>query len=64
MDETKYNASHALDPVAHEAIKAADTPPEKVKDAVCIIKRFLKMCDLELVKRIEIRDKETGRIWK
>ena len=64
MDETKYNASHAPDPVAHEANKAADTPPEKVKDAVCIIKRFLKMCNLELVERIKIKDKDTGRIWK
>lgn len=62
--ETKYNASHAPDPTAHEAIRVADEPPKKVKDAICIIKKFLKMCDLELVQRIQIKDKESGRIWK
>lgn len=61
MDNLKYNASHAPD---LKAIKAADEPPEKVKDAVCIIKRFLKICNLELAQRIQIKDKETGRIWK
>lgn len=64
MDNLRYNASHAPDPVAAKAIRAADEPPEKVKDAVCIIKRFLKMCNLELAQRIQIKDKDTGRIWK
>ena len=64
MDETKYNASHTADPVAHEAIKAEDSPPDSVKKAMNIIKRILEICDLELVERIKIRDKKTGRIWK
>lgn len=58
-----YNASHALDPTAKEAIKSADEQPEKVKDAVKIIKTFLKMLDLEPAGRIKIKDKKTGRIW-
>ena len=63
MDNLTYNASHAKDPTAKEAIKSADEQPERVKDAVKIIKTFLRLLDLELVGRIKIKDKKTGRIW-
>ncbi len=62
-ENLKYNASHASDPTAQKAIEAADEQPEKVSDAVQTIKIFLKMFDLELVGRIKIKDKLTGRIW-
>lgn len=64
MDNLNYNASHAPDPTASEAIKAADEMPVKISDTIKCIKILLKMNNLELVKRIQIRDKETGRIWK
>lgn len=64
MDNLKYNKSHAPDPTARDAITAADEMPAKVHDAVVIIKRFLGMCNMELAARIQIRDKDTGRIWK
>lgn len=64
MDNLNYNASHAPDPTASEAIKAADEMPVKISDTIKCIKTLLKMNNLELVKRIQIRDKETGRIWK
>lgn len=63
MDNLAYNASHAADPTAKDAIKSADEQPERVKDAVKIIKTFLRLLDLELVGRIKIKDKKTGRIW-
>lgn len=64
MNDTKYNASHALDPTAHKAIKEADKQPQKISDAVNIIKDLLTILDLELIGRIEIKDKKTGRKWK
>ena len=64
MDNLKYNKSHATDPTAREAIKAADEMPVKISDTIKCIKLVLKMNNLELAKRIQIRDKETGRIWK
>ncbi len=64
MDNLNYNASHAPDPTASEAIKAADEMPVKISDTIKCIKILLKMNNLELAKRIQIRDKETGRIWK
>ena len=64
MDNLKYNASHAPDPTARDAIIAADEMPDKVRGAVSIIKSFLKICDLELAERVQIKDLKTGRIWK
>ena len=64
MDNLKYNKSHATDPTAREAIKAADEMPVKISDTIKCIKILLKMNNLELAKRIQIRNKETGRIWK
>lgn len=64
MDNLNYNASHAPDPTASEAIKAADEVPEKIQTLIKIFKTLLRMNNLELVKRIQIRGKETGRIWK
>lgn len=64
MDNLKYNKSHAPDPTARDVIAAADEMPAKVHDAVAIIKKFLNICNLELVGRVHIKDKDTGRIWK
>lgn len=64
MDNLNYNASHAPDPTASEAIRAADEMPVKISDTIKCIKILLKMNNLELAKRIQILDKETGRIWK
>ena len=64
MDNLKYNKSHAPDPTARDAIIAADEMPDKVRGAVSIIKSFLKICDLELAERVQIKDLKTGRIWK
>ena len=64
MDNLKYNASHAPEPTARDAIIAADEMPDKVRGAISIIKNFLKICDLELAERVQIKDLKTGRIWK
>lgn len=64
MDNLKYNKSYAPDPTAKKAIEAVDEMPVKVRDAVTIIKKFLAMSNMELAQRVQIRDKDTGRVWK
>lgn len=64
MNDLNYNKSHAPDPTAREAIKAADEMPLKIQYAIKIFKMVLKMNNLELVGRVKIRDNDTGRIWK
>ena len=64
MDNLNYNASHAPDPTAREAIMASDDMPVKISDTIKCIKILLRMNNLELAKRVQIRDKGTGRIWK
>ena len=62
--EIRYNKSHAPDPTARDAITAADEMPVKISDTIKCIKILLRMNNLELAKRVQIRDKETGRTWK
>lgn len=64
MDNLNYNASHAPDPTTREAIMTADEMPVKISDTIKCIKILPRMNNLELAKRVQIRDKETGRIWK
>jgi hypothetical protein len=64
MDEMKYNASHAPDPVARKAIHEADKQPKKVRRAVKEIKRYLGKNNLALEGRITILDKDTGHIYR
>ena len=64
MDNLNYNASHAPDPTAREAIMASDDMPVKISDTIKCIKILLRMNNLELAKRVQIRYKGTGRIWK
>ena len=53
MDNLNYNASHAPDPTASEAIMAADEMPVKISDTIKCIKILLRMNNLELAKRVQ-----------
>ena len=43
MDNLNYNASHAPDPTAREAIMAADEVPEKIQTLIKVFKMLLKI---------------------
>jgi hypothetical protein len=53
---------------AHEAIKSVTKEEhqneKKVRDAINIIKSFLDLIDFELIERIKIKDKKTGKQYK
>ena len=58
-----HNGSGVRDPVACRAIREADRQPEQVSKAVELMKLTAKNFDYEVVGRIVLRDKKTGRVW-
>lgn len=65
MNKTFYNASGCKDPTAGKAIVKVEKEEKKVdkraKDAVHLCEELLDIADFELIGRIKIRDKKTGR---
>lgn len=62
------NASGCKDMTAYEAInnvsKEEHELNQKVHDVIKIIKRLIDLTDLELIGRIQIKDKKTGREFR
>ena len=52
------------DPTAASAIKEADKPPEHVAWFIRTVKSIAALVDLEVVGRIHIKDKSTGREYR
>ena len=57
------NASGVRDPVAAKAIREADRQPDNVENAIRRMKTIAGWHDCEVVGRIALRDKKTGRVW-
>lgn len=58
-----HNASGVRDPVAAKAIREADRQPDNVENAIRRMKTIAGNLDCEVVGRIVLRDKKTGRVW-
>lgn len=52
------------DPTAGDAIREADRPPELVSWYIKIIKNLAEIFDLEVIGRVTVKDKSTGRIYR
>lgn len=52
------------DPTAGSAIREADKPPEQVVWFVKTVKEMAKLFDLEVVGRVQVKDKKTGREYR
>lgn len=63
-----FNASGCADPTAYEALKPIikeDTELEnKVYFLIKVLKFIISQSDFELLNRIEIKDKRSGRVFK
>lgn len=63
-----FNASGCSDPTAYEALKPImkeDAELEyKVNFLIKVLKFIISQSDFELLNRIEIKDKKTGRCFK
>lgn len=68
MDELSRNGSGYKDPTASMALhtihKREMDADEDAAKAIKLIKEFLRLCDFELIERIQIRHKPTGREYR
>ena len=64
----RLNASKYPDPTAHDALQAAldeQTEDERrIRKVISTVKNVLDFAGFDLVARIEIRDKKTGKIYR
>lgn len=58
------NKEGYTDKTAGDAIKAADAQPENVTWLINTIRQLAHLLGYEVVGRIIIRDKDTGREWR
>lgn len=63
MNNEKKNSEGYLDLTAYNAIKHVEEE-ERVKRLIFVLKYIIKNSGFELVERIHIRDKDTGREYK
>ena len=64
----KYNPSGAPDPTAYAALTTVqaeqDAEQERVNRLIRALKTAIDLAGFDLLARIEIRDRETGRIYR
>lgn len=58
------NHEHYRDKTAHDAIKAADKPPDSVTRTINAMKAVAAIDEFEVFGRIKLRDKKTGKIYR
>ena len=58
------NHEHYKDKTAHDAIKAADKPPNAVRETVENMRREANKRGFEVFGRIKLRDMKTGKIYR
>lgn len=58
------NHEHYKDKTAHDAIKAADKPPDSVTRTINAMKAVVAIDEFEVFGRIKLRDKKTGKIYR
>ena len=58
------NHEHYKDRTAHDAIKAADKPPDSVTRTINAMKAVAAIDEFEVFGRIKLRDKKTGKIYR
>ena len=59
----RYNPEHYHDPTAFETVSNVDRQPENVNRFIRIVKECAKRHGLEIVGRIAVKDKKTGRTY-
>lgn len=58
------NSEGYTDLTAGEAIEKADRPPHAVKQVIYILHLITSLAGMEIVGRVTLKDKETGRTWE
>lgn len=58
------NHEHYKDTTAHDAIKAADKPPDSLIKTIEAMRAVARVGGFEVFGRIKLRDKKTGKIYR
>lgn len=64
MNNTYKNGEGYLDLTAGKAIKSADKTPDRIMEVVNLMKHCASVAGLEVVGRIHLRDRVSGKEWK
>lgn len=64
MNNTYKNGEGYPDLTAGKAIKSADKTPDRIMEVVNLMKHCASVAGLEVVGRIHLRDRVSGKEWK
>ncbi len=64
MPKAWENQSGCKDPTAYAATRAVSEEEERVNELVRILKNTIRLTGFELLNRIELRDRKSGRIYR
>lgn len=59
----RYNQEHYPDPTAADTIDRSDRQPNRISEFIYFTKQHAEASGLEIVGRIKIRDKKSGKIY-
>ena len=58
------NSEGYADPTAYTAIKNIENETKRVSTLVSVLKYVIDAAGFDLVNRIELRDRETGKVYR
>lgn len=64
MSSIYRNSEGYMDKVAGKAIKNADKTPDRIMDVINLMKHCASVAGLEVVGRIVLKDRTTGKEWR
>ncbi len=64
MSKPWENQSGYKDPTAYAATKAVSEEEERANELVRILKNTIRLTGFELLNRIELRDRKSGRTYR
>ena len=64
MDRIYRNREGYRDVTAGKAIKSADRTPDRIMDVINLMKHCASVAGLEVVGRIVLKDRTTGKEWR
>lgn len=59
-----FNSEGYPDPTAYAVIKKETNIEKKVSLLICVLKAIIDLSGFELIGRIEIRDRKSGRLFR
>ena len=64
MSDIYRNGEGYRDTTAGKAIKSADKTPDRIMDVINLMKHCASVAGLEVVGRIVLKDRTTGKEWR